>query len=291
MLKLSFAQNQEDVLLARVFPDDQGFFIDVGACHPVHHSVTKYFSSRGWRGINIEPIPSVFAMIAEDRPHEINLNVGVSNRDGAMTFYEATSSLGLSSFSKELAEEVRMLGIEFVEREVPILTLETIRARYVGNREVDFLKIDVESHERQVVMGADWSRLRPKVVVLEGQDPAIWADLMHDARYLHAAFDGINHFYVREESRDLLTHFDAPANCLDGFAPFEYHDQVERLNAELVAARAEIDALRIRLADHAEVDVLGPRSIMLARGVHGAAKHMPAVAGVVRRVWPASKAS
>ena len=44
---ISFAQNGEDVLIDRVFPDPKGYYIDVGACHPVRDSVTHYFYSRG----------------------------------------------------------------------------------------------------------------------------------------------------------------------------------------------------------------------------------------------------
>ena len=53
---VSYAQNHEDVLLRRVFPDEpNGFYIDVGANDPVRDSVTKHFYDRGWHGINIEP--------------------------------------------------------------------------------------------------------------------------------------------------------------------------------------------------------------------------------------------
>ena len=56
MSMISYAQNQEDVLLRREFPDcTNGFYIDVGANDPVWDSVTKHFYDRGWHGINIEP--------------------------------------------------------------------------------------------------------------------------------------------------------------------------------------------------------------------------------------------
>ena len=58
---ISFSQNREDVLIERVFRKPAGFFIDVGAWHPVSESVTKYFSLAGWRGINIEPDAELFA--------------------------------------------------------------------------------------------------------------------------------------------------------------------------------------------------------------------------------------
>ncbi len=58
MPMVSYAQNGEDVVLARVFGDRRaGFYVDVGAGHPVVDSVTKHFYDLGWRGINVEPLP------------------------------------------------------------------------------------------------------------------------------------------------------------------------------------------------------------------------------------------
>ena len=77
---ISYSQNREDVLLNRLFPErSSGFYIDVGACYPVIHSVTKLFYDRGWRGINIEPLPSLSAVLTNDRPRDINLRMGLSN--------------------------------------------------------------------------------------------------------------------------------------------------------------------------------------------------------------------
>jgi peptide methionine sulfoxide reductase MsrB len=61
MKLITYAQNQEDIMLHRALRDVQkGFFIDVGAQHPVVDSVTKFFYDQGWRGINIDPMPQWF---------------------------------------------------------------------------------------------------------------------------------------------------------------------------------------------------------------------------------------
>ena len=95
MAIISYAQNHEDVLLQRLFRESpSGFYIDVGACHPVVHSVTKLFYERGWNGINIEPIPSLSEMLARERPRDINLRIGLSNRQGTSTLYECPTGVG-----------------------------------------------------------------------------------------------------------------------------------------------------------------------------------------------------
>ena len=66
---ISYAQNLEDVMLYRILKRvEAGFYIDVGAQHPVLDSVNKAFYDRGWRGINIEPNSEDFSLLQKERP-------------------------------------------------------------------------------------------------------------------------------------------------------------------------------------------------------------------------------
>ena len=150
---ISYAQNYEDVLLNRLFPDRPGgFYIDVGACHPVFHSVTKLFYERGWQGINIEPVPRMFELLADARPRDVNLHMGLSNLEGNLTFYEVPDEIGSSTFAEEHAEGLRRKGHRLEERSILVTTLARVCELYAGET-IDFLKIDVESHEREVLEG------------------------------------------------------------------------------------------------------------------------------------------
>src|SRR5690348_6483959 len=136
---ISFAQNHEDVLLRRLFPDStDGFYIDVGANHPVYHSVTKHFYDRGWRGINIEPVPTVFEELRAQRDRDLNLCVGVSNREGSLTFY---GPRGIDCWSASLPCLIEIFGADpdqLVEREVAVTTLASICEQHV-DRPIAFL--------------------------------------------------------------------------------------------------------------------------------------------------------
>jgi uncharacterized membrane protein len=69
---LSYAQNGEDVVLSRAFADQEfGFYVDVGACHPVEDSVTLHFYERGWQGVNVEPDRELHALFLEARLPQI----------------------------------------------------------------------------------------------------------------------------------------------------------------------------------------------------------------------------
>src|SRR6185503_7699605 len=81
---VSYAQNHEDVVLARALRPDEhtGFWIDVGAGDPIGDSVTAAFSERGWRGINVEPLPAEFERLCAARPNDVNLCVALGARAG-----------------------------------------------------------------------------------------------------------------------------------------------------------------------------------------------------------------
>jgi hypothetical protein len=80
---ISYAQNREDVLLWRALHDvENGFYIDVGAQDPTHHSVTRAFYDRGWCGVNIEPAAGCFQKLCAERPRDLTLQVALGNREG-----------------------------------------------------------------------------------------------------------------------------------------------------------------------------------------------------------------
>jgi FkbM family methyltransferase len=237
---LSFAQNQEDILLSRAFPDGRsGFYIDAGAGDPVVDSVTKLFYERGWHGINIEPIPTVFELLARDRARDINLPIGLSDREGTLVFYEVPAAPSFSTFSRSQSEEHRLAGYEIVEHFVPVTTLARLCEQH-DVPTIDFLKIDVEGHEREVLEGADWERYRPRVVVVEATKPSTtiltheqWESLLLSADYLFAFFDGLNRYYVRAEDRELVPLLSVPANVFDDFEPFQHRHRVQVLEHQV----------------------------------------------------------
>ena len=242
MTMLSYAQNGEDVLLNRLFPEDSGFYIDVGAYDPVDSSVTKHFYDRGWRGINIEPDPAAFGRMTSGRPLDLNLNVGISDREGVLTFHDAPKAGGWSTFSPGQAANLRAQGHEIIERPIPVTTLARVCEEHVRGP-IEFLKIDAESHETEVMAGADWSRWKPRAVLVEANGYVHWEPGLLASGYHFALFDGINRFYVRDEDRQLLTKFATMANFVDDFIPYTYWKVIQELQGQLANAEKQIQDL------------------------------------------------
>ena len=272
---VSYAQNGEDVLLARVFGlDHAGLYVDVGANDPVFHSVTKLLYGRGWRGINIEPTPVLHDRLVADRPGDVNLNVGIAEAEGTLTFHEVAPPLhGWSTFMPEVAEAYRRVGVESVERPIPVTTLNWVFERHVGDRTVDVLKIDAEGFERQVISSIDLGKWRPRVILAESNWSDLWEHMVLGAGYARAAFDGINRYYVRAEDPGLLPAFAAPVNNLDNY-----------ISHEVVRLIETLDQPPPSVPPRPDIEILGPTVLSIAHRLRDAAHRNPGVASVVKRL-------
>jgi FkbM family methyltransferase len=271
MTFISYAQNSEDVLLWRALGHiKDGFYIDVGASDPVEHSVTKAFYDAGWHGINLEPLPTHVAAFAEQRPRDLNLAVAAGSRQGELTLYDVPAVRGWASPKQSVAESHRAEGHEVAELRVPVRTLASVCEEHVQG-EIQFLKIDVEGFEGEVLQGMDFGRWRPWVLVIEATLPGrretsheTWEHLVTGQRYRFAWFDGLNRYYVAEEHPELLDAFGVQPNVFDAFVSWHLDQalrNVQRLEEQvrvtgLEAGRAAQLAEDLRAAAAAEVEAL-----------------------------------
>ncbi len=238
MTFISYSQNGEDVILRRVFSGKKtGFYIDIGACWPETESVTKAFYDSGWNGINVEPHPAAFAELRARRPRDINLNVAISSADGRQTLYEGPSP-GETSAARSSS------GPRF---EVAAWTLRRVCETYVRG-DIDFLKIDVEGMEYQVLLGADFSRFRPKVIILEATDP--WSNVksgisakidqfLDDRGYAPVYFDGLNNYYAAREEESLRNALWIQPNVIDDYVTAREQSALTDRNAQKAALARE----------------------------------------------------
>jgi FkbM family methyltransferase len=218
----SHSQNFEDVMLYRALRHvAKGNWIDVGAWHPQLHSVTKCFYDLGWSGINIEPSKKFFRLLQSRRPRDTNLNIALGRTAGRTKFFQVGDS-GLSSLGFASIERGRKAGI--VKSSVHEIEVKTIAQIFdlVEGRDVHFVKIDVEGYEADVIDGFDFQRHRPWIIVVEAVEPltnlpawSSWEPRILESGYEMVWFDGLNRFYLREESADLRQHFAVPVNVFD----------------------------------------------------------------------------
>lgn len=170
--KPSYSQEGEDMILNRIFEGKQnGFFIDVGAHHPFRFSNTYHFYKLGWRGINIDPLPTSKLLFEKYRPNDINFNIGVSCSEEPLNYYMFNEP-ALNTFSEEEAKirNGENNGTYFIieEKIIPTKKLSTIlNETFQRPIEIDFISIDVEGMDLEVLQSNDWEKYKPKVVLIE----------------------------------------------------------------------------------------------------------------------------
>lgn len=226
MAFVSYAQNAEDVMLFRALKHlQQGCYIDIGANHPTEDSVTKAFYSRGWTGVNVEPVSYWFQQLTQDRPKDNNLQLAISDSTHPLAFYEVAES-GLSTLDAARAEACRAEGLTVLQNTVNVWTLARL-FEHAAQPQTHFLKIDVEGAETQVIRSGDWGRHRPWVVLVESTQPNTnisehdaWEPILLNHGYRFVWFDGINRFYLAEEHSHLASAFQHPINVLDHYVTY-----------------------------------------------------------------------
>jgi FkbM family methyltransferase len=165
----SYSQEGEDRILDRFFGfREPGFYVDVGAHHPHRFSNTYLFYKRGWRGINIDAMPGSMNIFQRMRPRDINLEIGIGEKHGLAQFH-IFNEKALNTFDPAIAK-AHTNSNWHVQRivDVPIAPLSSVFQKYIDKETcIDFLSIDVEGFDAEVLRSNDWNMYRPKVVLVE----------------------------------------------------------------------------------------------------------------------------
>jgi len=225
---VSYAQRFEDVYLMRCFGErSDGFYIDIGAGHPVFDNVSFAFYLRGWRGITVEPNPHLSRLARAVRPRDCHQQAVVGAEPGTALFYIVRDFHGLSTMIADNADAASaQFGKSSEEIEAPVTTLQALCEQHAPAA-IDFLKVDVEGMEEEVLRGGDWRRFRPKVVVVEALAPFTlapawesWEPILAAHGYRYVCFDSLNRYYLAEEAAELAPHFSSPPAAFPDIVQF-----------------------------------------------------------------------
>lgn len=166
---LSFSQEGEDRILSRYFEgQSHGFYIDIGAHHPFRFSNTYLFYKEGWKGINIEANPDIFHLFNKYRNQDININQAVGLEGQSLNYYKFHEP-ALNSFDKEISQKRINEGWKLKEiQALSITPLEHVLDKHLPkNQSIDFMSIDVEGLDLEVLKSNNWEKYRPKIVLVE----------------------------------------------------------------------------------------------------------------------------
>jgi FkbM family methyltransferase len=172
--KKSYSQSGEDLLVEFIFYHILNIkdftYMDIGAHHPYYLSNTAIFYEKGNKGISIEPDPILFNEIKKERPNEICLNIGImfnkkQNNEELAEFY-IMSTTTLNTFSKKEAERLHYEGTYKIteKKMIPVKHIHQIIEEYFLP---DFVSIDVEGIDYEIIQSFNLKKYRPKVICIE----------------------------------------------------------------------------------------------------------------------------
>lgn len=246
---ISYAQNFEDVILLRALKDvAQGFYIDIGAQHPILDSVSLAFYEAGWRGVSVEPSPGYAKMLREARPGDDVIEAAIGPAKSTIPFFEVPST-GLSTGVAAIARMRSDQGFPTRKIKVASQPLSALFDQY-ADREIHWLKIDCEGMEKAVIESWAPSNIRPWIVVVGSTAPGTntpafeaWEGNLLDLGYTFAYTDRLNRFYVSDAHLDLVPLF-GPPNCFDDFQLSTFTQGFHAIGREVAAQQARLVALK-----------------------------------------------
>jgi len=169
----SYSSFGEDRLILKFLSKQPtGFYVDVGAHAPKDYSNTYALYQRGWRGIAIDPDPDAITAFAKERPEDVALQVAIGTKPGKVTLHlfndRSMNTVDEALYEKTLKNpRKRHQGDIVVERR----TLADILTHHVpANRSVDFMNVDCEGADLDVLRSNDWARFHPKLIAVEDLD-------------------------------------------------------------------------------------------------------------------------
>lgn len=175
---MMYAQYGEESILKSFFGEDsKGFVVDVGAADGIRYSNSRYLIDElGWSGLLVEPHPTFFDRIKslyEDSNKVSVVNAAVYSKEGEMPFYvygrdEHAQVSTLSETFKDKVTRVHGDKFEAEPTQVRVLKLSSILE---GVKNIDFLSIDCEGVDMEVLLSNDWEKHRPSLVCVEHSMP------------------------------------------------------------------------------------------------------------------------
>lgn len=164
----SYSQRNEDTIMYKLlWMPTKLFYVDIGCNHPKRFSNTKKFYDlwRSW--INIDPDPTNICLFLKERKRDINLNIGITKNSGEMTFYNFIPS-NISTFSEERYEFNKKEWFKFSwKTTIKTMSLANFMEHYCKNKKIDFLSIDTEWLDYEILSSNDWTLYRPTLICVE----------------------------------------------------------------------------------------------------------------------------
>ena len=162
----SDSQEGEDIIIRRLLDTTKpGFYVDIGAHHPIRSSNTYSLYRSEWHGINIDAIPGSMKLFGALRPRDINIECDISSGCERIPFYIFKEG-ALSTFDHAQADQYVQPGCPIAKiRRITPQPLAAVLNKYLPKGQaIDFMNIDVEGQDIEVLKSNDWNTYKPSAI-------------------------------------------------------------------------------------------------------------------------------
>ena len=210
-----YGQSGEDKLAWTLFPEGyKGVFLDIGAHDGMLRSNTYSFELAGWTGVCVEAHKHFFDLCKQNRPKSIVFHAAVANMDRANVPFYTTNMGSLSTLDKGMEDYFSVHFKEcfhgFIETKVNAITIDTL-LKQNNFSVVDFVSIDVEGSEMEVLHGFSIEKYSPRLLVVEAMGEAreqAVMDYFKEKNYFYATHIFDNFFFCRtkDDAEHIKSH-------------------------------------------------------------------------------------
>ena len=195
----------EDIFINRIFKNIfDGTYVDVGCYHPYKGSLTANLYKKNWSGINIDISKTSIDLFRMVRKRDINLNLAVSDFDGETFFFENSPINQQNSLIMQNDKQNKV--------KIESCTLNTILKKNNFNN-FDYLNIDVEGSELNVIKGIDLKKFQPKLITIENNElqPKEYFDndvykILINNNYVFINKIGVTNFFMINDSATKISN-------------------------------------------------------------------------------------
>ena len=175
----TYSMDGEDIVISDYFKNkEKGFYIDIGCYHPIHRNNTFLLYRKGWKGINVDIHQFSVELFNYLRPHDINYNYAVSNKNEMINMYFQKELSQLSTIEHPQAKKVFQGGIK--NKKIQAYTLDKILDfSKLDNKKIDLLDIDVEGADLKVLQGFSIKKFKPELICVEIHEKNIKESEIH----------------------------------------------------------------------------------------------------------------
>jgi FkbM family methyltransferase len=167
--KTSYSLSSVDLIIDYIFKyKKSGLYIDVGCQHPIANNNTYILYKKGWNGINLDLDKKNIDLFNIARPDDININIAVSDKSENVNLFYHHDGSPINTINSHNAyfQKNKFKKIKLIKSE----TLNKILENINFNKKVDYLNIDVEGHELNVLKGFNILKYKPSIISIEYLD-------------------------------------------------------------------------------------------------------------------------